>query len=66
MNEHFREKYGNLTVEECLELNHVEFLKRKNEILSKIETIKCDIRTHRVYRKWLDQIYEFVSERKYE
>lgn len=66
MNEHFREKYGNLTVEECLELNHKEFLKKKNEILSKIETIKYDVHTHKIYKQWLDQIYEFVKERKYE
>lgn len=62
----FIDRYGNLTVEECLELNHKEFLKRKNEILSKIETIKYDVHTHKVYKQWLNQIYGFVSERKYE
>lgn len=41
-----------------------DFMKRKNEIMSKLMTIKADIKTHQVYREWLDQAIEFIKEQK--
>ena len=66
MSKSFAEQYGNLTVGEALELAEQEvrdnYNKRRNEILMKILTIKSDVKTHRVYKQWLEQIYEFVKE----
>lgn len=41
-----------------------DFNKRKNEMMSKLETIRMDIHTHKVYRAWLDQVIEFIKEQK--
>lgn len=60
----FVEKYGKMTVGEALELAHQDYEKRRNEILTKIITIRTDVRTHKIYKDWLDQIYEFVKERE--
>ena len=60
----FVEKYGKMTVEEALELAHQDYEKRRNEILSKIITIRSDVKTHKVYKEWLNQVYDFVKERE--
>lgn len=41
-----------------------EYEKTKNEIMSKLDTIKSDIHTHKVYREWLEQVIEFIKEQK--
>lgn len=41
-----------------------DFNKRKNEMMSKLETIRTDIHTHKVYRAWIEQVIEFIKEQK--
>ncbi|MBO7732220.1 MAG: hypothetical protein J6S67_06700 [Methanobrevibacter sp.] len=41
-----------------------DFIKRKNEIMSKLKTIQKDKNTHKVYREWLEQSIEFINEQK--
>lgn len=43
---------------------HEEFLRRKYTMLSKLETIKEDIHTSKVYKQWLEQVMEFIKEQK--
>lgn len=43
---------------------HESFIKQKNEMLSKLETIKMDIHTCKVYQAWIEQIMEFIKEQK--
>lgn len=43
---------------------HDEFIKRKNEMLSKLATIANDSTTNEVYKSWCKQISEFINEQK--
>lgn len=43
---------------------HDEFIKRKNEMLSKLATIANDGNTSKVYKAWCKQIIEFIKEQK--
>ena len=43
---------------------HDEFLKRKYTMMSKLETIKEDIHTTKVYKQWLEQVIDFINEQK--
>lgn len=43
---------------------HDAFVKRKNEMLSKLETIRSDIHTNKVYQAWCEQIANFIKEQK--
>lgn len=49
-------------MEKELEKAHLEYERRKNEVISKIVTIQSDIHTHKVYREWLEQIKDFILE----
>ena len=40
-----------------------DFLKRKNEITSKLETIKRS-KIPPIYEKWIDQAIKFINEQK--
>ena len=41
-----------------------DFLKRKYTMMSKLETIKEDIYTTKVYKQWLEQVIDFIKEQK--
>lgn len=41
-----------------------DYEKTKNEMMSKLETIRLDIDTPNVYRTWLEQVIEFIKEQK--
>ena len=41
-----------------------EYNKRKNTMLSKLETIKNDVHTNKVYKVWCEQVIEFIKEQK--
>lgn len=41
-----------------------DFIKRKNEILTKLMTIKNDKHTNKVYKDWCEQIIKFIKEQK--
>ena len=40
-----------------------DFMKRKNEIISKLTTIKMS-KIPPTYEKWIDQVIEFIKERR--
>ena len=42
---------------------HESFIKRKNEILTKLGTIRNNINEN-TYQKWLEQTIEFIKEQK--
>lgn len=50
--------------EEAWSEYHEEFIKRKNEMLSKLATIANDSTTSEVYKAWCKQISEFIEEQK--
>lgn len=45
-----------------LELAHDDYLKRKNEITTKLYTIWCNTEIPAVYRKWIQQAAQFIEE----
>ena len=45
-----------------LEEYHKYLMKRHNEILTKLKTIKDDQSTSKVYREWIDQAIEYLTE----
>lgn len=49
---------------EAWEAYEQDFTKRKNEIMSKLDTIKNDIDIDSVYKSWLYQAIEFIKEWK--
>ena len=49
---------------EAWEAYEKDFIKRKNEIMTKLDTIKNDINTNSVYKTWLDQTIDFIKELK--
>lgn len=50
--------------EEAWSEYHELFIKRKNEMLSKLATIANDSTTSEVYKAWCKQIIEFIKEQK--
>ena len=40
------------------------FIKQKNEILTKLQTIKRDVHTKPVFKVWLEQTIDFIKEYK--
>lgn len=54
----------NFEIDNAWEAYEEYFTKRKNEIMSKLQTIKNDIDTDSVYKSWLDQTIEFIKEWK--
>lgn len=51
-------------VDEELEKAHKYYELRRNEMLSKILTMKNDKKLTNVYQNWLNQIEEFIKERE--
>lgn len=47
-----------------LELAHDDYLKRKNEITTKLYTIWRNQEIPSVYRKWIQQAARFIDERE--
>lgn len=47
-----------------LEKAHRDYELRRNEMLSKIQTIRKDNKVASVYNAWLKQIEEFIKERE--
>lgn len=47
-----------------LELAHDDYLKRKNEIITKLYTIWRNQETPNVYRDWIRQAARFIDERE--
>lgn len=52
-----------------LERAHLNYIKRKNEIRSKLETIYCDsflkdYKLNDVHQKWLKQAIDFIKEKE--
>lgn len=47
-----------------LELAHDDYLKRKNEIITKLYTIWRNQEIPAVYRKWIQQVAKFIDEKE--
>lgn len=45
-----------------IEIAHKDYLKRKNEIITKLYTIWRNHETSEVYRKWIQQAVRFINE----
>lgn len=49
---------------ELLELAHEDYIKRKNEIITKLYTIWRNQEIPTVYRNWIRQAARFINERE--
>lgn len=51
-------------LEEALEEAHLDYERRKNEILTKLQTMKSIPTLLSHERLWLDQVIEFIKEKE--
>lgn len=49
-------------LEKELERAYLDYKKHKNEIISKLITIKNDIHTKKVYCEWINETLNFIKE----
>ena len=53
-----------LTTDEALEDAHRDYIRRRNEILTKLETMKAIPTLLSHERLWLNQVIEFIKEKE--
>lgn len=53
-----------LSSDEQLELAHKDYLKKRNEIITKLYTIWRNQEIPTVYRKWISEAARFINERE--
>ena len=62
--ENLKVNFLGVSVEKQLELAHIDYEKRKNEIISKLYTIWQNIEIPAVYRNWIRKAARFINERE--
>lgn len=51
-------------IDKEMEAAHNEFFNRKRDMLNKLQTMIDNEELPAIYRKWLDQVYDFVEEER--
>lgn len=51
-------------IDQAYEAAHHDYMKRKDEIISKLQTIKNTKEIKKLPNKWIDQTIEFIKEKE--